>query len=330
MNAPAPPAPRRILFTRRWPGDAADRLRANGFAVDVQPEPRTLSEAELAARAAGAFALVTTVEDAVTADVLEAAPSLRIVAQAGAGFDNVDLAAARERGVWVTNAPGVLTEATADFAFALLLAVARRLPEAGRTVREGRWTGWHPDGLLGLELSGATVGVVGLGRIGEAFARRCAGFGIRIRYWSRAPRPEAEARGWRFAALDDLLARADAVSLHVALTADTRGLLDRRRLALMKPGALLVNTARGGVVDQDALVEALASGHLGGAGLDVTEPEPLPPDHPLLACPNTLVTPHIASATEPTRARLAAVAAENVRAVAEGRRPPNAVAGPDA
>jgi glyoxylate reductase len=330
MTDPPSAAPRRVLFTRRWPGDAADRLRADGFSVDVQAEPRTLAEAELAARAAGAFALVTTVEDAVTAAVLEATPSLRIVAQAGAGYDNVDLGAARARGVWVTNAPGVLTEATADLAFALLLAVARRLPEAERQVREGRWTGWHPDGLLGLELAGATVGVVGLGRIGAAFARRCEGFGTNVLYWSRAPRPEAEARGWRFAALDDLLARADAVSLHVSLTPDTRGLLDRRRLGLMKPGALLVNTARGGVVDQDALVDALRSGRIGGAGLDVTEPEPLPPDHPLLACPNTLVTPHIASATEPTRARLAAVAADNVRAVAEGRRPPNAVAGPAA
>src|SRR5690606_979630 len=324
-------APPRILFTRRWPGDAADRLRADGFSVDVQAEPRTLAEAELAERARGAFALVTTVEDAVTAAVLEAAgPALRVVAQAGAGYDNVNLAAARARGVWVTNAPGALTEATADFAFALLLAVARRLPEAERTVREGRWTGWHPDGLLGLELHGATVGVVGLGKIGAALARRCEGFGMAVLYWSRAPEPEAEARGWRSSDLDDLLARADAVSLHVALTDETRGLLDRRRLGLMRPGAILVNTARGGVVDQDALVEALQSGRLGGAGLDVTEPEPLPPHHPLLACPGALVTPHIASATAVTRSRLAAVAAENVRAVAEGRRPPNAVAGPDA
>jgi glyoxylate reductase len=318
-----------VLFTRHWPGDAAEALRADGFSVDVCAQPRTLSEAELAGRARGAFALVTTVEDAVTAAVLDAAgPSLEVVAQAGAGYDNVDVQAARERGVWVTNAPGALTEATADFAFALLLAVARQLPEAEREVREGRWTGWHPDGLLGLELNGATAGVVGLGKIGEAFARRCEGFGMEVLYGARAPKPEAEARGWRFSDIDALLVASDIVSLHVSLNAETRGLLDRRRLGLMKPGAILVNTARGGVVDQDALVEALRSGHLGGAGLDVTEPEPLPPDHALLSCPNTLVTPHIASATPVTRARLAAVAAENVRAVAEGRRPPNAVAGP--
>jgi len=227
----------------------------------------------------------------------------------------------------VGNTPGVLTEATADLAFALLLAAARRLPEAIAHVRDGAWRTWDPLGLLGAEVHGATIGIVGLGRIGQAVARRAAGFGMPILYHgrSRAPAAVEAALGATFVGLDELLARADFVTLHVSLSEDTRGLIGAAALARMRRTAILVNTSRGPVVDTDALVEALREGTIAGAALDVTEPEPLPADHPLLALPTCLVVPHVASATRATRDRMAAMAADNLLAGVRGERLPTQV-----
>lgn len=318
---------KRVLFTRQWPGRAAAQLESAGFEVDVRDDFNAPSEEELADLVANdPFAIVTTVEDPVTARVIEAAgDALRIVAQAGVGYDNVDVSAGSARGIWTSNTPGVLDEATADLAFALLCGIARKIPQSDYYVREGRWTCWHPSLFLGPELCGATVGIVGLGRIGRAFARRCSGFDMRILYTATTEKETAIA-GAQYRSLDDLLDESDFVSLHVPLNPSTDRLMNEERLRRMKPDALLVNTARGRVVDTEALVKVLGDGHLAGAALDVTEPEPLPADHPLLEMDNVIVTPHIGSASLKARSRMAEMAAENVIAAADGERPPNAVA----
>jgi lactate dehydrogenase-like 2-hydroxyacid dehydrogenase len=250
-----------------------------------------------------------------------------VVSNLAVGYDNIDLAACARRGVPVGNTPGVLTQATADLAFALLLAVARRLPESERFVRDDRWVTWDPLLLLGREVSGQTLGIIGFGRIGQEVARRARGFGMRVLYHSRSRAPgsvETEL-GATMVDLDTLLGTSDVVSVHVNLTPETRHLIDARALARMRPGAILINTSRGPVVDQAALADALRSGHLFGAGLDVTDPEPMRADDPLLALPNCLVLPHVASATDTTRARMAEKAARNVLAGLRGEPLPDAV-----
>ena len=320
--------PERIFFTREWPGTAADRLREGGLDVEVWPDFNAPSTSEIEARLdGGLFALVTTVEDPIQAGLFQnASHTPEIVAQAGVGYDNIDVEAARKAGVWVTNTPGVLDEATADLAFALMCSLARRIPEADAYVRDGKWTAWHPSLFLGKELAGATVGIVGIGRIGMAFARRCTGFGMRILYTARSENLEAAQIGAEYCELETLLAEADIVSLHIPLTDVTRGLIDDRRLGMMRSDAILVNTSRGPVVDTDALCRALVAGRIAGAALDVTDPEPLPGDHPLLKAPNLVVVPHIGSAGRQTRARMANMAADNILAVRRGERPPNALA----
>ncbi len=310
----------RIFITRIWPGSAIERL--NGYEVDVWPEFEAPPRDVLLQRARGVDALITTLDDRIDAELLDAAgPSLKIVAQSAVGYNNIDLDAARQRGVWVTNTPGVLDEATADIAFALFMAAARRIAEGMDYVRAGKWTAWHPSLLLGADLHGATMGIVGLGRIGAAFARRCTGFDMKILYTGRKPRPLADAQGYEFRPLDDLLAESDFVSLHVPLTPETNNLMNRDRLRRMKQGAILINTARGQVVDTEALIEVLRDGHLAGAGLDVTDPEPLPADHPLLQLPNVVVTPHIGSASYRTRTTMIELAVGDTLAVLEGRQP---------
>ncbi len=317
----------KVYATRKLPGDAFARIAAAGhelgYWAGTCPPPRE----ELLRRVTGAEGLITTLEDRVDAELMDAAgPGLKVIAQYAVGVNNIDLEAARARGIRVTHTPGVLTEATADLAFALLLAAARRVPEGDRFVREGRWKCWLPTGFLGPEVHGATVLVVGFGRIGQSFARRARGFGMRILYTSRTPKPEAEAElGARRVALDEALPEADFVSLHVPLTPETDRLFNRERLSGMKPGAVLVNTARGRVVDTEALVEALVEGPLFAAGLDVTDPEPLPPDHPLARLENVVLTPHVGSAGLRTRERMAAMVAENLLAVLAGGEPPNPV-----
>jgi glyoxylate reductase len=305
----------RVFVTRALPFPALDRLRA-AHAVDEWPGDLPPSADELRAHARDAEALLTLVTDRVDAALLDAAPRLRAIANMAVGTDNIDLAAAAARGIPVGNTPDVLTDATADIAFALLLALARKIVPGAAKVRAGEWQTWEPAGDLGADLAGATLGIVGWGRIGQAVARRAAGFGIEVVHSSRSSGIP----------LPDLLAAADFVSLHTPLTDETRGLIDAAALERMKPTALLINTARGGVVDQDALRAALSDGVIAGAALDVTDPEPLPPDHPLLEAPNLLVVPHVGSATVRTRARMAAMAVDNLLAALAGRAMPHRVA----
>jgi glyoxylate reductase len=263
---------------------------------------------------AQADAVLCMLTDRIDADLLEAAPRLRAIANYAVGSDNIDLAAAQARGIAVGVTPGVLTDATADIAFALLLAIARRLPEGEAAVRDGEWTTWEPDWLLGRDVHGATLGIVGRGRIGDAVARRAEGFGMTVVHHGRSSGIP----------LEELLAQADFVSLHVPLTPETRHLIDAAALARMQPTAYLVNTARGGVVDQSALAAALRDGTIAGAALDVTDPEPLPPDDPLLDAPNLIVLPHLGSATHATRRAMADLAVDNLLAALEGKPMPDA------
>jgi len=257
---------------------------------------------------------------------LDGLPDLQIVANCAVGYDNIDLEAAAERGVVVTNTPDVLTDATADLTWALILAVARRLKEGGALLAENRWVGWHPQQLLGLELRDSTLGVVGAGRIGQAVARRAVGFGMRLLYADAAARPEVEyATGAERAKLADLLAQSDVVSVHVPSSPETRGMFGQAEFARMRPGALFVNTARGDLVDETALLDALDSGHLGGAGLDVFSAEPNVPEE-LARHPRVMALPHVGSATTHTREAMAGLAARNVQAVLGGLAPLTPVA----
>ncbi len=293
----------RVFVTRRLEGDALAALDD----VEVWDGPLPPAPEELRERAAGAEGLLSLLTDRVDVALLDACPQLRVVANYAVGTDNIDLAACAERGIAVGRTPDVLTDATADLTLALLLAVARRLPEAAAAVHAGEWRTWEPRGWLGAGLAGRRLLVVGAGRIGRAVGARAAAFGMEVAYVGRD---------------DDLhaaLAEADVVSLHAPLTDATRGLMDADALAALPEGALLINTARGGLVDQTALAEALASGHLAGAGLDVTDPEPLPPDDPLLRAPNLLVLPHVGSATVEARTAMTRICVENLQAGLAGR-----------
>jgi len=298
----------RVLVTRVLPGPALGRLAAR-HDVDVRLESGPPTPGELAARAADADGLLCLLTDRVDAALLAACPRLRAIANYAVGVDNVDLGAARARGIPVGNTPDVLTESTADLALALMLAAARRLPEGIAAVRDGTWRTWDPEWMLGSDVHGATLGIVGRGRIGAAVARRAAGFGMEVMH---------SGRPGDGVPLDDLLSGADFVSLHCPLTQETRGLIGAAALELMKPTAHLVNTARGPIVDQVALAAALRDGAIAGAALDVTDPEPLPLDDPLLAAPNLVVLPHLGSATEATRAAMAERAVDNLLAALDG------------
>lgn len=269
------------------------------------------------AEAEGLFCLLTI---AVKDDLLKRAPRLRVVSNMAVGYDNIDVAACTARRIPVGNTPGVLTAATADLTMALLLAAARQIPQASRDAREGRWLTWSPAGWLGADLEGATLGIVGMGKIGRAVAQRAKGFGMKFLYTDVPLPPEMEAElGVTRVELPELLRQSDFVTLHVPLTPETRGLIGEEQLRLMKPHAILVNTARGPVVQMEALLKALQENWIGGAALDVTDPEPLPSDHPLYAQPNCLIVPHIGSATRNTRRRMAELACENLLAGLEGR-----------
>jgi lactate dehydrogenase-like 2-hydroxyacid dehydrogenase len=303
-----------VFVTRRLPGDALDRLAAE-HEVEIWPERLPPPRAELFRRAPQLEGLLSLLTDPVDAELIEAAPSLRAISNYAVGVDNIDVNAATGRGIQVGNTPDVLTESTADLAVALMLAIARRLAEGEAFVRAGEWVTWEPGLLLGHDLHGATVGVVGYGRIGRAVGRRLEGFGCRLL--------TADVVGGM--PLDELLERSDFVTLHCPLTPETRGLIGAEALRRMKPTAYLVNTARGPVVDARALAAALRAGELAGAALDVTDPEPLPADHPLLEAPNLLVVPHIASATHATRGRMADIAVDNLLAGLAGEPMPHAV-----
>jgi glyoxylate reductase len=304
----------RCFVTRRLTGGALDRLRA-AHEVEVWPERLPPTEEELRARAVGAEGLLTLLTDRIDAPLIEAAPELKAISNLAVGYDNIDIEAATSRGIRVGNTPDVLTEATADLTFALLLAAARRLPEAIAAVREGDWLTWEPARHLGYEVHGATLGVVGYGRIGRAVARRAEGFAMTVVHTGAA-------------SVDAVLESSDFVSLHVPLTSASHHLIDAEALRRMRRTAILINTARGSIVDQIALREALADGTIAGAALDVTDPEPLPADDPLLTAPNLIVVPHIGSATTATRARMADLAVDNLLAGLEDRPMPHQVNAP--
>jgi glyoxylate reductase len=312
----------RIVVTRRIPDPAIELLEGVG-SVWVSPHDRPLSTAELHDAVAGADAAVTLLHDQVDDAFLDAAgPGLRIVANVAVGYDNVDVAACRRRGVVVSNTPGVLTEATADIAFALVLMATRRLGEGERLIRARTPWSWSMFFMLGTGVQGKTLGIVGLGKIGQATARRARAFGMQIAYAGRRRAPEAvEAElGARFVAFEELLATADVVSLHCPLSPETRHLIDADALGRMRPSAFLVNTTRGPVVDEAALARALRAGTIAGAGLDVFEREPeVSPE--LLELENVVLIPHLGSATVETRTAMGVLAAENVGAVLSGRAP---------
>jgi len=314
----------RILATHALPGTRFCEL-ADHCDLNVWMGPGLLSAEGLREELAGCAGVLCLLTDRIDAPLLEANPDLRFVASMSVGVDHIDVSAATARGIPVGNTPGVLVETTADATFALLLAAARRLVEADRFVREGHWrpeNAWSPDFFVGKDVAGATLGIVGLGEVGQAVARRAAGFGMRVLGWNRSAR---NLPGIESVDLDDLCAESDFLSVNVALTDDTRGLIDARRLGRMKPGAVLINTARGGIVDEEALFEALSHGTLGAAGLDVYECEPVPADHPLLSLPNVVATPHIGSATLMTRAKMADLAVANSLAALAGERMPACV-----
>jgi glyoxylate reductase len=302
----------RCFVTRDLPGTALDRLRAE-HEVRVWPEETPPPREALIAGAREAEGLLSLLTDRIDAELLDAAPSLKAIANYAVGTDNVDLEAATARGIPVGNTPDVLTETTADLAFALMLAAARRIVEADAAVRAGNWPEWAPGAFLGHDLHHAVLGIVGMGRIGRAVARRGEGFSMTVLHSSRSSGVP----------LDLLLERSDFVTLHAPLTAGTRGLIGERELGLMKPTAVLVNTARGGLVDTGALERALREGEIAAAGLDVTDPEPLPPDHPLLSAPNLVVAPHIGSASHRTREGMANMSVDNLLAALAGRRMPH-------
>ena len=302
----------RVFVTRRLPFPALDRLTAAGHELDVWEDQLPPPPDALRRRAANADALLCLLTDAVDADLLDHAPDLEAIAVMAVGTDNVDLATCRERGIPVGNTPDVLTETTADLAFALLLAAARRLPEALDAARNGEWRTWEPAGWLGTEVHGATLGIIGFGRIGQAVAHRAHGFGMHIIHTPETP-------------LDELLAEADFVTLHVPLTQRTRHLIDAAALQCMKPTAILVNTSRGPVVDQHALATALRNGTIAAAALDVTDPEPPEPGDPILEAPNLLLVPHVGSATRETRGKMAGLAVDNLLAALDGKPMPHAV-----
>ena len=316
----------RIVVTRRLPGPALRALSEAG-AVTIGAEEQDMPRAELLAAARGATALVTTLTDMVDAELLDAAgPVLRVVSNYAVGYNNIAVDEATRRGVAVTNTPDVLTEATAEFTWALLLAVCRRLAEGDALLRRGETWAWAPEFMLGTDVYGKTLGLVGLGRIGQAVARRARPFGMSVLYHGRhaADSTLETELGARHVTLDALLSQADVVSLHVPYSDRTRHLIGARELGLMKRTAYLINTSRGAVVDEVALVRALRSGTIAGAGLDVYEREP-ELSAGLNTLPNTVLAPHLGSATLETRTRMATLAADNVLAVLRGERPPSLV-----
>ena len=317
----------KVFVARVIPDDGLDPiLEACDARVweDELPPPRE----ELLGAIEGCDGVLTLLTDRVDDEFLDrAGPQLKVVSNYAVGFDNVDVAACTRRGVPIGNTPGVLTDTTADLAFALMMAAARRLPEGDRYVRAGKWRTWGPMLLLGPDVHGATLGILGFGRIGQAVAKRAAGFGMTLLYHDVHRVPEEVERTYAatYVPLEELFARSDFISVHVNLTPETRGLIGSAALRAMKPTAVLVNTARGPVVDPRALYEALRDGEIGAAALDVTDPEPIPVDDPLLTLDNCLVVPHIASASRATRGKMASMAAANLLAGLRGERLPTPV-----
>ncbi len=315
----------KVFISRLIPEEGLSMLREAADA-DVWMDPLPPSYDQILEHSHEVEGILSLLTDTIDAGVMGASPRLKVISNMAVGYDNIDVAAATERGIQVGNTPGVLTDTTADFAFALLMAAARRLQEGMDYVRAGRWIAWGPRLLTGLDVYGATLGIIGFGRIGQAVARRSAGFGMRVLYNDPHRRPELEtSMNVAYADLDTLLRESDFITLHAELNAATRHLLNAEAFGKMKRGAIIVNTARGAIIDQRALSEALAFGRIRGAALDVTDPEPIPMGSPLLDLPNCIVVPHMASASVATRGRMARMAAANLLAGLRGERLPTCV-----
>jgi len=313
-----------VFITRRIPAESLAVLRKADAKIDMDDGETPLPRADLLARVRECDGVMVTGADPVDAPFFDAAPKLKVVSCLAVGYDNVALAEATRRRIAVTNTPGVLTDACADLAWALILGLARRVVEGDRLARSGEWRGLSPSLLLGVDVAGKTLGIVGAGRIGAAVAKRATGFSMRILYFARTAKPEMDALGAQRVAFDEVLAESDFLSVHVPLTPDTRHLFGEAQFRKMKPTARFFNMARGQVHDEAALVRALREGWIAGAGLDVYEDEPK--IHPeLVQMPNVLLLPHIGSATIETRRRMAILAAENLLAVLDGRPCPNIV-----
>ncbi len=315
------------VFVSRIIPEAGLKLIREACDADIWPEVMPPPYELLIEKVKSVDGFLSTLNDRIDAPLIESAgQQLKVISQIAVGYDNIDVKAAQSRGISIGNTPGVLTDATADLAFALLLAAARRIVEGVEYIREGNWRTWEPMALLGADLSGATLGIVGLGRIGEAVARRASGFDMRILAYSPSRNAANLAdKQIELTSLDKLLQESDFVSIHVPLNAQTRAMIDANTLAKMKPSAILINTARGPIVDQQALYEAVKNGIIGGAALDVTNPEPMSKDDPLLQLPNVIVVPHIGSASQRTRDKMATMAAENLIAGVYGTPLPDRV-----
>ena len=316
----------KVYVTRELPERGLKKIKEYFDAevwTEYAPPPKKL----IIEKAKNVDALAPLLSDKIDAEVFDAAPKLKIVAQMAVGFDNIDVQEATRRGIYVTNTPEVLTDTTADFAWALLMAVARRVVEADKYVRTGQWkVGWHPSMMQGRDVYNATIGIVGAGRIGYAVAKRATGFGMKILFYDVVPRPEIEKDfGAKKVDLDTLFRESDFICIHVPLMKETHHLVNTEKLKLMKKTAYLINNSRGPVVDEKALYEALKEGRIAGAGLDVFEQEPTPMDNPLLKFDNVVVAPHISSASYETRSMMAEMVADNLVAFFEGKKPPNLI-----
>ncbi len=318
-----PKASDRVVVTRQLPGEAIHRLKERHEVWLPEPD-RAIPYPKLRALAREADAMITMLSDRIDRELIAGASRLRVIANYAVGYNNIDLVAAARRGVVVTHTPGVLTNAVAELTWALILALIRRLPEGERLVRAGRWKGWAPSLLLGRELAGRTLAILGMGRIGRAVAARARAFNMRVIAHTRHPLPGPEAEEVEFLPLDRFWPRAEILSIHLPMTPETRHLVSARELAALPPGALLVNTARGEIVDEKALAAAIRSGRLGGVGLDVYEGEPQVRPA-LLRLPRTILLPHIGSATVEARTKMAEMVVDNVLAVLAGRPAPNPV-----
>jgi glyoxylate reductase len=316
----------RIFVTRVIPEKGLEMVRQEAT-VDVWQEPLPPPYEILVKKAKGVDALLCLLTDKIDGTLMAAiGPQVKVISQMAVGFDNIDIPAATSRGIPVSNTPGVLTDTTADFAWTLLMAAARRVVEGDKFTRAGKWKTWGPIDFLGPDISGATLGIIGFGRIGQAVARRAQGFNMRVLYFTRRRKEEVEQQyGAQYVDLKTLLRESDFVSLHTSLSLDTHHLMNDERFNMMKPSGILINTARGPIVDPDALYRALSSGTIAYAALDVTEPEPIGQDSPLLGLDNIIIAPHIASASFRTRNKMATMAAANLIAGLKGERLPNCV-----
>lgn len=315
----------KVFLTRELPPKAMQRLREE-TELEMNKEDRVLTKEELMAGIKGKDALLCLLTDQIDNEVLSANPDLQVVANYAVGFNNIDVEAATKMGIPVSNTPGVLTETSADLAFALIMSVGRRIPEADKYIRTGQWNGWGPLQFLGTDIHGATLGIIGLGRIGKALVKRARGFGMEIKYWNRTRLTKGEENqlGVEYHSFDEVLKVADFMSIHVAYNQETHHIISSRELDMMKPTAVLINTSRGPIVDEKALVNALQAGQIGGAGLDVFENEPqIEPE--LLEMDQVVILPHLGSATIATRTRMAMIAIDNLLAVFNGKEAPNLI-----